>query len=296
MRTIFKSSMLSSALRAPDDPAAAAAAALNSNPGPAGTPPPAESGTPAVAAAEPAAAGEQPEGTAAKSEDGAAASAEPAVAAPPAKPADDWKDRRIAQLTGKLREAQEKLEAKPEGAAAAGEAIITNQAELDRLVEAQAERALAAKQFNESCNAAAEAGRQAFGAEDFNKSVAGLVQLVDMKDPSQAATYNQFINAALATGKAPELLFALGRDQNEAARLMLLPPVQLGIEMARLAAKPAPAPISGAPKPIEPIGSRRGPHTSIAPSDPVRADNLSTAEWMVRRNAEVKARQQAQQS
>lgn len=211
--------------------------------------------------------------------------------APAAVKPQDWRDRRIAQLTARLREEQRK-----NGAAApvagAGEAAASGSetrtaAELDALVEARAAERAAADSFNRQCNEAAAAGRAAF--PDFDTRIVALKSLVEGGDATDLVRYNQLLLAAIETGEAPKLLHSLGQDLNEASRIMALSPVRMGIELARLAAKQAGEP-STAPRPIRALSPGSGSHDRIAPSDPDRADRLSTREWMARREAEIASR------
>lgn len=242
--------------------------------------------------------------------EGAAAGAEGVAAsdgagkAPAAAPATsdnvDWRERRIATLTARLREAQEALAAKPaasatDGAAAAKPAApALSEAELQARVEARAAELAASKAFNDACNAVATKGREAYGETEFNGRVAELVKLRDVNDPASVANYNSFLAAAIETGQAEKLIDMLGRDLNEAARVLALPPVRMGIELARLAERD-PEEVSKAPKPIKPIGAKGSAHTEIDPTDPTRAGQLSTAEWMRRREAQIAKRQGRQQ-
>jgi hypothetical protein len=62
----------------------------------------------------------------------------------------------------------------------------------------------------------------------------------------------------------------------------------MGLELAKRALK-APMP-SAAPKPVVPVGARGRTHDAVDPADVDRADRLTTAEWMRRREAQVAER------
>ena len=196
---------------------------------------------------------------------------------------EDWRDKRIAQLTAKLKDAQAKPKPedkpKPEG----GE----SEAEINARAEQLAAQRVALDSFNKACAEAAEKGRAEF--PDFQSRVNELSRLVDRNDPASVGAYNEFIVAALETGEAPKIIHALGGDLNEAARILSLPPIKRAVELTRLAAK-TPAEISKTPKPITPVGSKGPAHTAIDPTDPERADGLSIDAWMARRNEQIKAR------
>lgn len=206
-----------------------------------------------------------------------------------AAPAQDWRDRRIAQLTARLREEQRKGQQTAEQAtteATAGGAASPTEAEINRLVDERAAEQAAVRDFNRQCNEAAAAGREAF--PDFDVRVGALKGLVSDGDPTDLMRYNQLLLAAIETGEAPALLHRLGGNLNEAQRILEMSPIKMGIELARMAARPAGEP-SGAPRPIRPLSPGSGSHDRIDPADADRSDRLSTAEWMRRREAQVAA-------
>ena len=67
----------------------------------------------------------------------------------------------------------------------------------------------------------------------------------------------------MATGSPVDVIHHLGSDLEEAARISALPPVRMGVELAKIAQQtaqaPAKRPISGAPAPIEPVSGRPDP-------------------------------------
>ncbi len=220
------------------------------------------------------------EATAAESNDETRASPPaiaPAVAAPQAQ---DWRDRRIAQLTARLREAEAK--AKEQGAPPAAPSV-----DVESLANARANEIAAAQRFNDQCNEVAKQGKQSYN--DFDSRVGALTQLVDRNDPASIGAYNQFLSAAIETGEAARLIYELGGDLNEASRIMSLSPTKMGVELGRKAAS-AEAQISKTPRPITPVGGRGPAHEAIDPTDSERADRLSTRAWMERREAQLRAR------
>ncbi len=62
---------------------------------------------------------------------------------------------------------------------------------------------------------------------------------------------------------------------------MALPPIKMAVELTKIASGQG-RQVSGAAKPITPVGGRGASHDAIDPTDPERADKLSTAEWMKR--------------
>ncbi len=215
------------------------------------------------------------------------------TASPPAaeqsvKAKEDWREKRLKQLTARLREQESRAGAPQVDAATAPPAA--DPAALQAQIRAEAERLAAAQRFADQCNQAVEAGKQVFGAEQFNARVADLRKIVDPSNPNEAASYAQMIEQVIETGEAPKLIYALGADLNLASELMELSPAKRAMRLAQLAlAKGEPEP-SAAPAPIKPITPKGETHTQISPADAAKADKLSTREWMARRQAEIDAR------
>ena len=199
-------------------------------------------------------------------------------------------EERVNKLTAQKRALEEQLANKQ---AATGRLDPKDDAALERIVaeraEALAETKATAKAaqrvFDEKCIAAVELGRASY--KDFDDRVKELQStIIDPSDSTTSQKYVNFIDALLETGEAHKLIYELGSDPEEVERIVKLSPVKQGIELAKLASK-VPEPVSNAPRPITPIGSRSASHVKIDPNDPSRADNLSTAEWMARRAAQV---------
>ncbi len=201
------------------------------------------------------------------------------------KPAgEDWKDKRLAKLTAQKHELEAALAAKQaSGAAPNPTDDLAIAAKIDELAKAKAQAIAATTEFDRKCEAVVSQGRAEF--PDFNDKVKTLLQL---KEGSEER-YGNFIAAMLETDKAASLIHSLADDLNEAEKIMNMSPVKQGIALARLADK-VPAPVSELPKPITPIGQKAPSHQAIEPTDTERADNLSTAEWMRRREEQVRAR------
>jgi hypothetical protein len=244
---------------------------------------PAEGG--AAAAGAPPAPAADGEGAASDSVDSGAAPKGPEAAKPAAPAAEepkdeDWRDRRIAQLTAKLHAERNK-----NGASAPAASSDVAAAED---VNAVAARMVAEQNFNNACNSAAAEGRKAYA--DFDTRLGGLKQIVDPNDPAEVAAYNRMLAAIIETGEAPRLLYELGGDPNKASKMLGLSaqaPMKLAVELTKMAlTKGEPAP-SAAPKPITPVGDRGRSSTPIDPTDKDKADGLSTSDWMARREADV---------
>lgn len=144
--------------------------------------------------------------------------------------------------------------------------------EFQKLVLTEAEKVAAHNAFVADCNTIFDKGLEKHG-ESFKEGVANLNAL-GLMDPN-------LIQAAMATGAAPEVLNALGQDVDEAQRIASLPPARMGVELANLANKLSapkdPKQISKVPAPITPVGS-----SSRAEPD-VYDPNLSDADYIARR-------------
>jgi len=179
-------------------------------------------------------------------------------------------------------------------------------AELQRAVAAQAE----VLRFNEQCNEVAKRGKAAHS--DFDDSIAALKKTSPFFDPRAGGPVlpQSLIEAALETGQAEEVLYVLGKDTNEADRIMQLSPIRQAVEIAKFASKleagkakdeqkdehedteeeaseeeaseSAPR-VSRAPPPIKPAPSR-GARPAFSIYD---TKNTSTDEWVKNRQREV---------
>lgn len=84
----------------------------------------------------------------------------------------------------------------------------------------------------------------------------------------------------------PQLLYHLGQNPQEAARIAGLPPYLAAMELGRLSARltaPQPRRNPSAPAPVKPLGGGEG----LANTDPLK---LSPDDWARQRNAELAAR------
>lgn len=217
----------------------------------------------------------------------------------PARAPDSWKDRRISELTAKLRNTQAELAQartggqpqEPGASPPPPPQPQLDESEVNRRASLMARDLSARQEFDRSCNETATAGRLAF--PDFDSRVNSLRGLVNPNDPSEASSYNTFLTAAIDTGEGAKVLHTLGGDLNEAQRIMSLSPTKMAAELTRLALRGIDdgGTVSGTPRPIRPVqGGRQASHSQIAPDDPERADGLSSAEWFARRNAQVSKR------
>lgn len=213
----------------------------------------------------------------------------------PAKPVaakPDWKDDRLAKKTAQVQALKDEIAALK--AAKPGEQTPgLTQEQLDALVDQKAEEKRLQAQFDDGCNDAVKIGREKY--PDFDARLNAVKAVVDNDDAESVKSYFVLVAAALELGEAAKILHSLGEDPNEAARIMAMPPVKMTVALTKLASKSEEPPpdneITKLGKPITPVGGKSATHDAeIKPSDPGRADNLSTATWMARREAEIAAK------
>src|SRR6185437_10491622 len=181
--------------------------------------------------------------------------------------------------------------------------------ELQRLVSAEA----AVQQFNARCNESVAEGKKAH--EDFETVVLrDLANQSPVYDPaSQRPVLPQsLVEAALETGEAHEVLYALGKDTENAARIMRLPPVRQAVEIAKFHDKLVAArgttsgsdtddaggneeedasAVSRAPPP--PRTRASGAHAPRPAFDIMDTSKSSTGDWIAKREAELAAKRQS---
>lgn len=212
-----------------------------------------------------------------------------------APPPSDWRDKRIAALTRKLREMQDRGQAPaqpPQAQPPQPPSQPFSQQDIDRLAEQRARELAIVHDFNRRCDEVAMMGRSSFGEAIFNERITNLQKLVDSTDPSSVQAYNSFLTAAMDTGDAAKLLHSLGGDLDEAQRILNLPATRMAVELTRRAMTPE-AQVSNAPRPIQTVGGRGVTHEAISPDDPDRADHLGVSEWMRRREQQIADRNRA---
>ena len=146
-----------------------------------------------------------------------------------------------------------------------------------QLAEVLAENKVQQQNFNTTCNAIYDEGSKAFA--DFDASLQTFGALGGLPPA--------LVEAAAEAGNAHKVIYELGKNPEEAMRIMGLPPARMGAALAKLASKPAaaaaPKPISKAPAPITPVdGASRT-------ADGLSAE-LDMAEWVKRRTEQVEKR------
>lgn len=200
---------------------------------------------------------------------------------------------RIAKLTARNKELEARVNA---GTATPGERAA-NEANLEELAEAKAvvrakviaEQTLAQRAYDQDCANLVSEGKKAYGEEEFDKKVKQLATLFDSTNKEAAKRFTTLVQATIDSGEGPKLVYLLGDDTAEAAKIMTMSPGKMAAALMKLSQKEPPQELSGAPKPIVPIGSRGQRHEDIKASDRDNSSKLTTEAWMARRNVEVEA-------
>jgi DNA repair ATPase RecN len=171
------------------------------------------------------------------------------------------------------------LRAKPkdmhDGSAQTGERQYT-QAELDSAVE----HGSAVREYTRVANRLVDEGETKH--PDFMDEIEDLAEKVGPL--VRNGLPSPFMQVVLDTAKSPiELLHYLGTNPDVAGKLTKLNPHQLAVKLDRIQSELAEASKpqrSSAPKPLEPVKGKA--------SDSELGSNLSDAEWMKRREAQVR--------
>jgi hypothetical protein len=138
------------------------------------------------------------------------------------------------------------------------------QPNIDEMVNQRAKQIAQQQAMAERGQSVAKIGGEAF--PDFQTAV----QTLDALGISQDS-----VESILGMDDAHKVLYTLGKNPEEAARILSLPPLQQGRELERLALKagqPAPKAVSKAPAPISPVDG-----SLTVETDPSK---MSTDEWM----------------
>jgi hypothetical protein len=169
---------------------------------------------------------------------------------PVAEPEDESAaDKRIARLAHAERDQRRQIAAlNAELARMRGQApALPPNEEIDHQVRTRVQAELAQAQHNQKANAIHQAGMKAF--PDFE------TQLIALRDVGGLSP--EMIEAASETGEAHKIFNYLGKNLDEAERVMGLAPAAQGAALARIAAKvsaaPAPKAQSKVPPPIKPV-------------------------------------------
>jgi hypothetical protein len=203
-------------------------------------------------------------------------------AAPEPAKAKPWFQTRIDELT-RLRHEEKRradaLEAQlrqatPEQTPA--QAAVPTPDALAQAVQTEAQRLVAEQTFNQQCNEVYSKGVAEF--PDFQQSVQAFQNLGGMPPA--------FVEAALETGAAEKVIHALGKNLDEASRILALPPAKMAVALTRFADKlvAPPKPSAAPPPPKNPLS---GTSNASPESDP---DKLPMDQWMAWREKQIAQR------
>lgn len=214
----------------------------------------------------------------------------PPVVPPVEPPKKDWKDDRIAKLTHDLNEARRAATNLPPAPVQnPGETEAQFAARVDEAATAKAGLMAAQADWDRQCNAVAAAGKEEF--PDFDARVKAITSTLNPQDQNEVDAYNGVIAAAIETGAAHKVLYALGSDVAEYQRLMKLSPVKRAMELGKLASGLVnEKPPSNLPKPIVPVSSGGIHYEGIAPDDPGKGMKLPKAQWYAERDKQARER------
>lgn len=165
---------------------------------------------------------------------------------------------------------------------------VKSQAEYDRDVQAAAVKLKAEGEFNAACNKIADEGNAAF-KEDFQPTLTSLWNVVEGFDAQGNLTPQgrSLIEAAQETDTPAAVLHHLGKNLNDALRIVAMTPAKMGAAVAKLsntlaAQASAPPATSKAPPPVEPV-------TGASRNTPSLAD-MPMPEFIKTRDAQIKAK------
>lgn len=198
-----------------------------------------------------------------------------------------WALKRIGALTAKsheaVREAQaakaeaERYRLLVEQMQRGEEPVVTQpgqQPNIDELVTKRATELAQQQQMAERGQSVSKVGAEAY--PDFMSAVTTLDAL---------GISGEQVNSLLGMDDAHKVIYALGKNPEEAERILALPPLQQGRELERMASKavqPAPRAVSKAPAPITPVDG-----STTVEKDPSK---MSMDEWTKWREKNTKTR------
>jgi hypothetical protein len=167
----------------------------------------------------------------------------------------DWTQRRIAKLTWEKNEERRQREALAAELAQFRQPTEQQPGQpqdIDQLVEQRAAAKIADQNFNQACNRVFQEGVKA--DPNFEANLRTLQSVGDIS--------RDFLEVVADMDNGHQVLNHLGANPDEADRILSLPPLKQARELAKIEAslgKPAAAPVSKAPAPISPVGSKAAP-------------------------------------
>jgi hypothetical protein len=191
------------------------------------------------------------------------------------------RDQKIAELQARLTEG--KKDGEPDdGKPGDGQIVFKSREEADKYIREEAARQAAEAEFTRQCNAVADAGDKIFGEDAFGESLDNLRLLTDDGQIPIA-----LLNAALASDTPEQALYELGKNPENAERLLKMAPERRIAEVVKLGMKkatPAPKQRSQTPPPPKNLDGRGG-----AADDAGLGDDVDGETWLRNRNKQVQA-------
>jgi hypothetical protein len=193
------------------------------------------------------------------------------------KKSEPWYETRIRQLSARTKTLEEeRAQALAEAQAAKAAAPEAKPTLNEKDIEARAAAIAAEKEFNKTCDEIWETGKGEYG--DFGSKIENFKKLGGLPPA--------LIEAAIETGNPHKILYELGANMDEGARVLSLPPLKMAIAVAKLGDKLTKGKSqSQADEPITPISGRRA-----STGDAVDPDKMPLDKWMAWREKQVSER------
>lgn len=188
------------------------------------------------------------------------------------------------EIKQKLDASEAKLSAKPDS-----EKVLTEK-DVDDLAERKANAKISERDFVNACNKIFDDGVKVTGlkADVFEAKVKEMTDDIGAIPPAMVVALEDLDNPGA-------VLNMLTEDTDLAEKIYIMPPIKMGVELAKLAGKLAAKPkkpvkeISKAPDPVNPLGGKAKASTEIN----LNAPNLSDAEWIEKRQKDIEQKRQA---
>lgn len=160
--------------------------------------------------------------------------------------------------------------------------VVTDE-EIDRRALEKAKNIARTDRFNETCNGVAETGKKEF--KDWDDALKNLALVGAIGDPTKVSS--EFLETVVELKNPHQILHHLGTNPEEAARIAVLPPKKMALELARVEStlnnKPAEkTPVSSAPAPVIPLSAK-----STLPVGTLDDPSLSSADWFELRAKQI---------
>lgn len=200
----------------------------------------------------------------------------------------EWAQKRVDQITGKFRDEERKRVAleKQLEEARSGKPVTVS----DDEINARAAALAADQEYDRKCRDVISAGKKA--VPEFDSAVAKLHQISPALNAQNAPNMPRpFVEALIELDNAPRIIAELAKAENndEAARIMAMPPSKQGVALAKFASKLTPLrEVSKTPPPPDTLVNGR------AKGEPSLDDGtLSMADWVALRNKQIADRRKA---